>query len=377
MSDRPKLTPFGGSSSYSRKDFDHSPLVLFYELTQACDLVCKHCRACAQPTADPRELKPAESLELLKQISQFPKPPLLVLTGGDPLKRPDIYALIEYATSLGMHVAVTPSATPLVTRDAVARLKQAGVSRLAISLDGATAASHDEMRGVDGSFAKTLEILEMAREFQIPSQVNSTITRRNFEEIDDIAELISTYDIVLWSVFFLIPVGRGTELQRLDANQCEDAFERLWDQSLRRPYAIKTTEAPHYRRFLLQRKKEQSVAKREETSRPARLPAQGVALGVNDGRGAMFVGHRGEVYPSGFMPLLCGKFPQEDVVDIYQNSPMMKLLRDSDQLKGKCGWCEYRNVCGGSRARTYALTGDPMESEPDCIYEPTQVQSLS
>ena len=299
-----------------------------------------------------------------------------MLTGGDPLKRSDIFTLIEYATELKISVAVTPSATPLVTEEAVARLKAAGTSRLAISLDGATKESHDGLRRVAGSFQKTLEILTMAREQGLLAQVNTTVTKDNFHEIDRIADLIADFSPVLWSVFFLVPVGRGTELKRLSADECEIVFEKLWMQNQKQAYAIKTTEAPHYRRYVLQQ------TSRKGTKRPSENPVDASetssilqnrirSVGVNDGRGAMFVSHLGEYFPSGFMPTRCGQFPHDNIVTAYQESAMMKMLRDSNQLKGKCRKCEYRKICGGSRARSFALTGDPMESEVDCVYQPT------
>ncbi len=365
------------SKDYTSKDFPFSPLVLFYEMTQACDLACQHCRACAQPLANPNELKLEQSMQLIDQISEFPKPPLLVLTGGDPLKRSDIYTLIEYATKKNISVAVTPSATPLVTEQAIAKLKAAGTSRLAISLDGANKETHDGLRRVNGSFQKTLDILTMAREQGLATQVNTTVTKDNLDEIDCIADLIADFSPVLWSVFFLVPVGRGTELKRLSAEECELVFEKLWLQNQKQAYAIKTTEAPHYRRFVLQKMagaKSETRSSRAKFSSPSSnfLQNRIRSVGVNDGRGAMFVSHVGEYFPSGFMPTHCGQFPQNHIVTSYQSSPMMKLLRDSNQLKGKCRKCEYRKICGGSRARSFALTGDPMESEIDCVYQPQE-----
>lgn len=379
---------------YSRSDFAHSPLVVFYEVTQACDLVCQHCRACAQPLPAPNELLPEQSLRLMEQFAAFPKPPLVVLTGGDPLKRADLFDLIRYASRLGLNVAVTPAATPLVTGEALDKLQEAGVVRLAISLDGATAESHDTLRGVPGSFQRTFEILQASQDRGIPAQVNTTLTQLNVGEIDAIADLITPFDIVLWSVFFLVPVGRGTVLERLSAEDCEQAFAQLWEISQRGDFALKTTEAPHYRRFLLQQRKQQKkspgsepsgngaaltaetragVGPGETESNPSTrrsLPRQGTPLGVNDGKGVMFVGHNGEICPTGFLPITCGQFPQDDVVDIYQNSPTFVSLRDPDLLEGKCGECEYRTLCGGSRARSYALTGNLFASELDCIYQP-------
>ena len=316
----------------------------------------------------------------MDQFAAFPKPPLVVLTGGDPLKRTDLFEMVRYACELDLKVAITPSATPLVTDEALDRLREAGIVRLAISLDGATAQSHDALRGVPGSFQRTLEILHGAKERGIPIQVNTTLTRLNVGEIEAIADVIRPFGIALWSVFFLIPVGRGTVLQRLSAEECEEAFERLWAISQRGDFALKTTEATHYRRFLLQKRKAQRSAASEqsplETNGAKPLPRgtlsaqKGVPLGINDGKGVMFVGHCGEIFPTGFLPVLCGRFPQDNVVDTYQQSPIFVDLRNPDLLEGKCGECEYRQICGGSRARSFALTGNYLASEPDCIYQP-------
>ncbi len=408
---------------YTRADFDFSPLMFYYEVTLACDLVCKHCRASAQAEPHPEELDGQQSKALLSQAATFPRPPNVVLTGGDPLKRPDLFALIEHACSLGLAVALTPSATPLATREAFARAKQAGISALGISLDGADAETHDAFRGWQGSFQRTLEMLDNARQLQLPVQVNTTITARNLHQIDAIAELLSEKEVFMWSVFFLVPVGRGLQEARISPQQYEEAFARLWHHARTKPYSVKTTEAPHYRRFVLQqggdplagpahidreserlqsahtgcdaasgaaaRASGEATRASEGVARGSGAaaheiepPAPGVGagggvrathrapLGVGDGKGIMFVSHTGEIYPAGFLPLRCGKFPVDSVVDVYQNHPTFRALRDPDRFKGKCGVCEYRHVCGGSRARAYALTGDPLETDPDCAYVP-------
>ncbi len=344
----------------SRKSFDHSPMLLFYELTRACDLVCQHCRACAQKLRNPNELDTAASMRLIDQLSDFPDPPMLILTGGDPLKRDDIYELIEYAVASGIDVSITPSATPLVHRESIRRLRDAGISRMAISVDGADAATHDANRGVPGSFDHSMDVLRIARELGVQTQINTTLTPANVEQIEAMGDRFGSLDIALWSVFFLIPVGRATEMARLNADECEEAFARLHAQAQLQPFMVKTTEAPHYRRYVIQ-----NTANRSEAAPRGFIPA-----GVNDGKGVMFVSHTGEIFPTGFLPIHCGDFPRESIVDVYQNSPTFKMLRDSDQLEGKCGVCEFRNVCGGSRARAFGVTGNPMAEEPDCNYLP-------
>jgi len=352
-------------------DFNKGPLMFYYEVTQACDLLCQHCRASAQPLADPRELHHAQSCALLDQVATFPQPPVVVFTGGDPLKRPDLFDLIRHSRRLGLTIALTPSATPLATREALQQAKSAGVSCLGVSLDGADSATHDAFRGWQGSFDRTFAMLADARDLDLPVQVNTTITRRNVHQIDAMADLVSEQAIMMWSVFFLVPVGRGALEQRIAPPEYEVVFEKLLRQSRRQPYGIKTTEAPHYRRYVLERGLDpmaEPVGPNRRPSRPRRAP-----LGVGDGKGVMFVGHTGEIYPAGFLPLCCGRFPEDSVVDVYQRHPTFLSLRDPDQFGGKCGICEYRDICGGSRARAYAVSGDPLAEEPDCLHQPVGI----
>jgi radical SAM protein len=361
---------------YSTCDFGTSPLMFYYEVTLACDLVCKHCRASAQEKADPAELSTDQAKALMDQIAGFPRRPMLVMTGGDPLKRADLFPLIRHAVAAGLQVALTPSATPLATFEAFAQAREAGVRRLGISLDGADAATHDAFRGWPGSFDRTLEMLANARKLDLSVQLNTSITRRNVYQIDALAELLAGQGIAMWSVFFLVPVGRGAEEQRITPEQYEEVFERLWHHAQHQPYAVKTTEAPHYRRFVLERGGD-PLAGPEGIADGAARRGHRAPLGVGDGRGIMFVSHTGEIYPAGFLPLGCGRFPQNSVVDVYQKHPVFLALRNPDRFKGRCGICEYRQVCGGSRARAYAVTGDYLASEPDCVYIPRAERMLS
>lgn len=354
---------------YSQVDFGVAPLMFYYEVTQACDLTCQHCRATAQPLADPQELTSAQSRALLDQVASFPRPPVVVFTGGDPLKRPDLLDLIRHASDAGLQIALTPSATPLATLEALRDARDAGVSCLGVSLDSSDAATHDAFRGWEGSFERTMQILGYARELELPVQVNTTITRRNVHQVDAMAELFADQKIMMWSVFFLVPVGRGTSEERISAEEYEQVFEKLWKQSQRQPYGIKTTEAPHYRRYVLQHGGDPLAS--SQHGRPRRAP-----LGVGDGKGVMFVSNTGEIFPAGFLPLKCGRFPEDSVVETYQNHPTFLSLRDPNQLSGKCGVCEYRDVCGGSRSRAYAVFGDPLASEPDCAYSPVDAEAM-
>jgi radical SAM protein with 4Fe4S-binding SPASM domain len=339
-------------------------MIVFYETTQACDLACKHCRASAQSQCHPDELSTADAKKMIEGLSAFPRPPLLVLTGGDPIKRRDVFELIAFARGLGLSVAMTPSATPLVTSDVIRRLKDSGLHRLAVSLDGTDATTHDEFRQVNGSFDRTMQMIDDANSIGLPIQINTTLGRHNMTQLAALCELLATKNIALWSVFFIVPTGRATAEQRLNGNQVEEAFAEIYRLSKLQRFPIKTTEAPHYRRFVVQHAKENT------SSQPIReMPGMG---GTNDGKGILFISHTGEIYPSGFLPLSCGRVPLDSVVRVYQESTLFRALRDSDQLGGKCGACEYKNLCGGSRARAYALNGDPLAEEEDCIYVPAK-----
>lgn len=343
--------------------FEQAPFIVFWETTKACDLVCKHCRACAVPERDPNELSTEEGFALLDEIREMGCP-LVVLTGGDPAKRPDLVSLVRHGSEIGLRMALTPSATPLITHDLLVELREAGLARMAISLDGALRSTHDAFRGFSGAHARTHELLAQARELGITTQVNTSVTRFNHHELERIAEQIGELDIELWGVFFIVPTGRASEAELLGPDDVESILERLADIAETVPFDIKTTAAPHYRRLLLQRK----VKRRE-----VRGIADGIGRaprGVNDGQGICFVSNTGEIYPSGFMPIVCGNVRDEGITEIYRNNPLFRQLRDPDQLKGKCGACEFRRLCAGSRARAYAVHGDPMAEEPSCAYHP-------
>src|SRR5512146_2259572 len=354
-------------------DFNERPFIVIWETTQACDLACVHCRASAQARRHPLELTTAEAQRLIEQVAEL-KAPVFVLTGGDPLKRPDTYDLVEYATARGVRTSLTPSAPPLLTRDAIAELERRGLARLAISLDGPTAAIHDSFRRVPGSFDWTLRAVRWARELGLPVQINTTITRHNLAQVDDVIALLETLDIVLWSVFFLVPTGRGQTSDLISAEEFEGVFEKLYQTAQRASFDIKSTEAQHYRRFLLQKR----VAERRASGSgkampfPVGMTADGIGRapkGINDGKGFVFVSHLGEVFPSGFLPISAGNIRRQSLAELYRNSPLFTTLRDTTRLEGKCGACEFREVCGGSRARAYAVTGNPFAEEPCCVYQ--------
>ncbi|HEU4643390.1 MAG TPA: TIGR04053 family radical SAM/SPASM domain-containing protein [Gemmatimonadaceae bacterium] len=357
-------------------DFDRAPFLVIWETTQACDLACLHCRASARPARDPLELTTAEARALVDAVRRLGRP-LFVLTGGDPLKRPDTVSLVEYAASTGLRVALTPSGTPLMTPRVLASLRDAGLARLAVSLDGATARGHDAFRGVAGSFDWTVGMLRAARELGLSTQVNTTITSLNVGDLESLITLVGELGIALWSVFFVVPTGRARREQLPSADVVEGVLERLAELAATAPFDIKTTAAPHYRRVLLQRRREARRAGAVEAAGPGGVGAGmisdgvGRARGVNDGNGFVFVSHRGEIFPSGFLPVSAGNVRTHELGDVYRRHDTFRALRDADRLKGKCGACEYRWICGGSRARAFAMTGDYLEADPLCAYVPT------
>ena len=370
-------------------DYDESPFLAIWEVTQSCDLACKHCRAAAQPLPHPDELTHQEGLALIDQIADL-HIPIFVFTGGDPLKRADVFDLIRYAAGKGVHVALTPSATPLLTREAIFKMKAAGLVRLGISLDGSTPEIHDTFRGVPGTWARTVQAIEWANEAGIPIQVHSTISRHNAQDLDNLCNLFERLAIVMWNVFFLVPVGRGQQADLLSGEEFEQVFAKIYELSRRANFQIKTTEAMHYRRYLLQHNLEErkfahghghpgvptdrSSSVAYEPGAPTAAPeARNRAWAtrrVNDGKGFLFISHTGNVYPSGFLPIHAGNIREASLAEIYRNAPIFKALRDTSRLEGKCGACEFKEICGGSRARAYALTGDPLAQEPCCIYQP-------
>jgi radical SAM protein len=347
-------------------DFDRAPFLVLWEVTRACDLICRHCRAQAQRDGLPGELTTEACFGLLDEIRRFGRP-IVVLTGGDPLKRRDIFEIVRYGVERGLKMTMTPSGTPLVARDRIAALKDAGLSRLAVSVDGPTAEIHDAFRGVDGSWGWTMNAIEYANRVGLPVQINTTMSRYNLESLDAMARLMGNLNITLWSVFFLVPTGRGRAKDALSDVESEGVFNRLYDLSRSMPFDIKTTAAPQYRRVVLQR----TAMSRSRDGSGAVKPVVGsgrAPAGVTDGRGVVFVSYKGDIYPSGFLPLKAGNVTTDSLVDVYRHAPLFKKLRDTDALTGKCGLCEFKSVCGGSRARAYAIFGDPTAYDPACVY---------
>ncbi len=345
-------------------DTDQRPFVLVWELTQACELACKHCRADAQAQRHPDELTTAEGKELLDEARRFGDGQLVVLSGGDPLMRDDVEELVAYGAEQGLGMTLTPSGTTSLTSDRIEGLADAGLRRVALSIDGSTPEAHDEFRGEDESFESTVRAARAIRDAGIPLQINTTVCAETVDELPALRDLVTELGAVLWSVFFLVPVGRGTVLDPISPERAERVMEWLLDVSETAPFGVKTTEAPHYRRVALERKRADAG-----TATPA-TDDIGRRTGIRAGNGFTFVSHLGDVYPSGFLPESAGNVRDDSLVELYRDSEAFRRLRNPDALKGKCGACPFRNVCGGSRSRAFAYTGDPLESDPLCQYVP-------
>ncbi|MGO8872864.1 MAG: TIGR04053 family radical SAM/SPASM domain-containing protein [Acidimicrobiales bacterium] len=377
-------------------DLDERPFLVLLETTRACDLACTHCRAEAQSERDPCELTTAEVTEVLDDLAGIGSPrPIVVLTGGDPFKRDDLTELIAHGSAAGLAMAVSPSGTPLATEVNLAAVRAAGAGAVSFSLDGPEAATHDAFRGVPGSFALTVDACRAALRVGLRLQVNSTITASTVDTLPEMARLVRELGAGLWSVFFLVPTGRGRQLGALGPDEIEDVLHLLADASASMP--LKTTEAPQYRRVLHQRAlaspdgstgergalyhrlHDRLLAVLEQTGGlPTTRPLHGedptrsrrAPLAVGAGSGVVFVSHTGEVFPSGFLPLAVGNVRERPLTEHYRMSPVLRGLRDRDRLGGKCGRCEFRQVCGGSRSQAFAATGDPMDEDPNCGYQP-------
>ncbi len=367
--------------------FADRPLRIYWETTRACDLACRHCRAEAAPAADPDELTTAEGLVLLERLAGFGAPlPHLVFTGGDALKRRDLFELVAAARGRGFQVSVAPSATPLLTAGALQRLKQAGVDAISLSLDGSTAARHDVIRGIPGTYERTLDAARTARHIHLPFQVNTLVCAETVDDLATIHGQVIEMGAARWSLFFLVTVGRGQVLQPIAPERAEALLG--WLATLAGPprpggLVVTTTEAPHYRRVAAERRRaaHPPTADAPGTAAPpgggppaAGGPAHGGAptghgAGIRDGNGILFISHTGEICPSGFLEISTGNVRRDDVVTVYRHDPLFAALRRPDEFKGRCGPCEYHWVCGGSRARAYSASQDPLGDDPLCEYE--------
>lgn len=372
-------------------DLNDRPFMIIWETTNACDLACRHCRAEAIPENDPLSLTFEEARRLLEQVESFGKPrPIFIFTGGDPFKRQDLFDLLAYGNELGLAMAVSPSGTPLLTEENLRRVKENGGKAISLSIDGSTPARHDDFRQVPGSFALTTRGWQIARNIGLKLQLNTTVTRYNLEDLPEIFRLVLEYGAMTWSVFFLVPTGRGKAEDEVSPAEYEAVMHFLYDCS--KYISAKTTEGHHYKRVVIQRSildekglkvedyfdlhpiyfqlragLEQIVAGHGLQPRETifRTP-----MHINAGNGFVFISRRGEVFPSGFMPVTVGNVREKSLVDIYRDAPLFNDLRNPARLEGRCGLCEFVGVCGGSRSRAYAMTGDPLAEEPFCTYEP-------
>ena len=365
MSQRPHPVA-GRPANLPPIDFARSPFIVIWEATRACALACLHCRADAIAQRNPLELSTDEACMLINQVRDLTQPPpLFVITGGDPIRRPDLATIVRYAAECGLIVALTPSGTAATTRARIQELKDAGLSRLAVSLDGPDASTHDAFRGVRGSFDWTMRIIDAAMDVGLELQINTTVSKLTLPQLESTAARIRSLPLSLWAVFFLVQTGRGASLEQITADECEGVLNYLYDLSSQVSFGIKTTEAPHFQRVIRQRNRANGVTTASSTRSGLRATRS-----VTDGNGFVFVDHVGNVCPSGFLPLVRGNIRTGDLGHIYRDDDVFLLLRDTEALEGKCGECEFRNICGGSRARAYTSTGSLMGSDPLCAYEP-------
>jgi radical SAM protein len=367
--------PIGGVGSVKPDGYVYgrAPMLVYWETTLSCGLACRHCRAEANVNRAPDELTTEEGLALLDRLLGFGSPhPHVVFTGGDPLRRDDLEVLVRGATERGIGASLAPAATSELTRARLAALQGAGIQTMSLSIDGSAPTLHDGFRGVSGTFEATIAGAALARDLGIPLQINTLVTDETLADLPAIYELMTTLGIIRWSLFFLISVGRGTALREIDPGASERLNHWLFRLAGEAPFAIKTTEATHYRRVAIERMRAAGMSPQAILG-----TSVGRGFGVRDGNGIMFVSSNGSVFPSGFLPLPVGNIRVDDPVALYRDHPVFRDLRDVDQFKGRCGRCEYAEVCGGSRARAFAWTGDALESDPLCPYVPRGAPRLT
>ncbi len=366
MVSRPDLPAVIGSVRPHEWAYSRSPMILYWELTLACKLVCRHCRAKAMRRALPGELTTAQAVSVLDDITGFGAPmPHLVLTGGDPLERADLDEIMSAARARRIGVSLAPSVTPLLTKDRLRELRDAGMHAISLSLDGSCAEIHDGIRRVPGTFDQTMEAFAWCEELGIPVQVNTLVTADTAPDLINSYHLLETKKITRWTLFFLIHTGRGVMLNEVSPEQSEELLSSLWELNKTSSFPISTTEAIHYRRVAAEEMRSRGMSEAEMLASHAAH-----AWGIRDGNGIAFISHIGELTPSGFMPEVLGNVTQESIVDLYQSHPLMQALRDPSTFHGKCGVCEYNQWCGGARSRAYAASGDPLGEDPLCTYVP-------
>lgn len=367
------------ANSRSSVDFAQRPMLVFWETTRACLLACRHCRASATTQAPPGELSTEEGHALIEQVAGFGRPyPILVLTGGDCLLRPDLFHLVEHAVSLGIPVCLSPSVTSLLDAAMVAQIARSGVRAVSVSLDGCEAQTHDGVRGIAGHFEATVAAIGQLAASGVTVQVNTTVMEGNVDDLPGVAALVAHAGAHIWEVFFLVQVGRGAAARPVSPDVHEELCHFLYDASTH-GFIVRTVEAPFFRRVVTRRR---AGAPAPESALYHRLSAELVGLlgpgtghpsahtaPTRDGKGIVFIAHDGEVYPAGFLPLGLGSVRTRPLREIYRDDPLLKSIRAA-RFSGRCGRCEYADLCGGSRARAYAATGDPLGEDPACLYRP-------
>ncbi len=364
-------------------DFNMKPILIFWETTKACDLACKHCRASAITNALPDEMNVDQSINFINQIKDFGPPyPVLILTGGDIMKKNGLEIILQKTKELGIPVSMSPSATPLLNENAFEMMKRYGVKSLSLSLDGAKAETHDWLRGIDGTYERTIRLSKeiISRGFTL--QINTAVFRRNVYELPYILKILIDNRIKTWEVFFLIKTGRGIDREDLNADEYEDVNNFL-EFASRYGIVIRTVESPIFRRIMFERQSSEYnggqiykslVEKTKEILGGPSGKVMGHTSNTRDGKGIIFVSHNGDVNPSGFLPLKLGNVKEKSIVEIYQNNEILRKLRDPSNFKGRCGACEYGDICGGSRSRAYSYYGDIFQEDPRCSYIPSSMR---
>ncbi|MBP1910495.1 heme b synthase [Methanolobus bombayensis] len=341
------------------------PRLIAWETTAGCNLSCKHCRGSSTEKKPEGELTTEEALHFVDEIREMGNP-ILILSGGEPLVRDDIFEIAKYATEKGLRVAMATNGT-LVTPEMADKIKSVGIQRVSISLDGANSQTHDDFRCMPGAFDGAIKGIENLKDAGIGFQINPTITKRTIDEIPGILEMAKELDADALHIFLLVPTGRGKELENDEIPPVE--YERIlnwfYDRQKDAGIQLKATCAPHYFRIMRQRAEKEGIEISVNTH-----GYEAMTKGCLGGTGFCFVSSTGDVFPCGYLPALAGNIKEQSFKDIWENSKVFNDLRDVSKLKGKCGRCEYNTVCGGCRARAYAATGDYLEEEPYCIYVP-------
>ena len=376
------------SRAHRATSFDRVPRLVFWETTKACPLACVHCRAVTQREPAPDELTTEEGKAIIDELASAGRPaPVLILTGGDCLQRPDLGVLAAYAQASGVPVAISPSVSPSLNAATVSMLYANGVRTASLSLDGAVAETHEQVRQIPGHFGETISAIGLLKEHGLAVQINTAVMAQNVRELADLAALLVRHGVRTWEVFFLIGVGRGHDIAEIENDEYEDVCHFLVDAA-QYGMTVRTVEAPFFRRVRDWRSKRTDAsadpgiefglgplygelrARLRELMGEPTSPVLAPTASTRDGKGIVFVAHDGQVYPAGFMPLPLGSVRDTGVLGIYRDDPVLKAIRNAE-FPGRCGRCEYSDECGGSRARAYAATGDPLADDPACRYLPS------